>query len=69
MGTSGARIGRRDVLALAEALGVKWNTRDSMPVLFVKLVEEARRKRARLERQDSHSGRRPRGAHEIERIT
>jgi len=38
MGTSGARISRRDVLDLAEALGVPWNGQDSMPALFAECV-------------------------------
>lgn len=43
MGTSGPRISRPDVLRLAEALGVRWNGIDSMPVLFDQCIEHGRR--------------------------
>jgi hypothetical protein len=36
-------ISRRDVLNLAEALDLRWDGLDSMPVLFSKCVEQARR--------------------------
>ena len=47
MATGASRhISRPDVLRLAEALGIRWNGLDTMPALFGKCVERARRLRS-----------------------
>lgn len=40
---AGRHISRPDVLRLAEALGIRWNGLDTMPELFLKCIERARR--------------------------